>query len=190
MYARTSFRGAKTCKIGKKGMFLVILTNFWMDMMLKLRKTLAKTGSFELLRDVVVLEYFVYLFIHFVNVTWFGGQISWFWKLIQQGLQKTGLACTWQGLQSMGCCKLSAEGEYDIPILKVEQGLLKNWPQVCSRTCRACDVQSYAEGGDIGHTNFELHKGLFDGGTDTKLWKSSKRVSKNRRGLVTTGFFL
>ena len=24
MYARTSFRGAKTCKIGKKGMFLVI----------------------------------------------------------------------------------------------------------------------------------------------------------------------
>ena len=38
MYARTSFRGAKTCKIGKKGMFLVILTNFWMDMTLKLRK--------------------------------------------------------------------------------------------------------------------------------------------------------
>ena len=27
MYARTSFRGAKTCKIGKKGMFLIILTN-------------------------------------------------------------------------------------------------------------------------------------------------------------------
>ena len=26
MYARTSFRGAKTCKIGKKGVFLVILT--------------------------------------------------------------------------------------------------------------------------------------------------------------------
>ena len=24
MYARTSFRGAKTCKIGKKGMFLVM----------------------------------------------------------------------------------------------------------------------------------------------------------------------
>ena len=24
MYARTSFRGAKTCKIGKKGVFLVI----------------------------------------------------------------------------------------------------------------------------------------------------------------------
>ena len=35
MYARTSFRGAKTCKIGKKGMFLVILTNFGMDMTLK-----------------------------------------------------------------------------------------------------------------------------------------------------------
>ena len=43
MYARTSFRGAKTCKIGKKGVFLVILTNFWMDITLKLRKTLAKT---------------------------------------------------------------------------------------------------------------------------------------------------
>ena len=43
MYARTSFRGAKTCKIGKKGMFLIILTNFGMDMTLKLRKTHAKT---------------------------------------------------------------------------------------------------------------------------------------------------
>ena len=43
MYARTSFRGAKTCKIGKKGMFLVILTNFGMDTTLKLRKTHAKT---------------------------------------------------------------------------------------------------------------------------------------------------
>ena len=43
MYARTSFRGAKTCKIGKKGMFLVILTNFGMNMTLKLRKTHAKT---------------------------------------------------------------------------------------------------------------------------------------------------
>ena len=43
MYARTSFRGAKTCKIGKKGMFLVILTNSGMDMTLKLRKMHAKT---------------------------------------------------------------------------------------------------------------------------------------------------
>ena len=43
MYARISFRGAKTCKIRKKGMFLVILTNFGMDMTLKLRKTHAKT---------------------------------------------------------------------------------------------------------------------------------------------------
>ena len=33
MYARTSFRGAKTCKIRKKGVFLVILTNFGKDMM-------------------------------------------------------------------------------------------------------------------------------------------------------------
>ena len=39
MYTPTSFRGAKTCKIGKKCMFLVILTNFGMDMTLKLRKT-------------------------------------------------------------------------------------------------------------------------------------------------------
>ena len=43
MYARTSFRGAKTCKIGKKGMFLVILTNFGKDMTDKLRKAYAKT---------------------------------------------------------------------------------------------------------------------------------------------------
>ena len=33
MYARTSFRGAKTCKNGKKGVFLVILTNFGKEMM-------------------------------------------------------------------------------------------------------------------------------------------------------------
>ena len=42
MHTRTSFRGAKTCKIGKKGMFLVILTNFGKDVMDKLRKTHAK----------------------------------------------------------------------------------------------------------------------------------------------------
>ena len=43
MYARTSLRGAKTCKIGKKGCFLVILANFGKDMTHKLRKTHAKT---------------------------------------------------------------------------------------------------------------------------------------------------
>ena len=43
MYAHTSFRGAKMCTIGKKGMFLVILTNFGKDMTDKLRKTHAKT---------------------------------------------------------------------------------------------------------------------------------------------------
>ena len=43
MYARTSFRGAKTCKIGKKGVFLAILTSFGKDMADKLRKTHAKT---------------------------------------------------------------------------------------------------------------------------------------------------
>ena len=30
MYARTSFRGAKTCKIGKKGVFLILVSDkFW-----------------------------------------------------------------------------------------------------------------------------------------------------------------
>ena len=43
MYARTSFRDAKTCEIGKKGVFLVILTNFGKGMRDKLRKTHAKT---------------------------------------------------------------------------------------------------------------------------------------------------
>ena len=31
MYARTSFRDAKTCKIGQMGVFLAILTNFGKD---------------------------------------------------------------------------------------------------------------------------------------------------------------
>ena len=43
MYVRTSFRGVKTGKIGKKGVFLVILTNFGQDMTGKLRKMHAKT---------------------------------------------------------------------------------------------------------------------------------------------------
>ena len=42
MYVRTSFRGAKTCKIRKKGVFLVKLANFGKDMTDKLRKTHAK----------------------------------------------------------------------------------------------------------------------------------------------------
>ena len=42
VYVRTSFRGAKTCKIGK-GVFLVIVTNFGNDITNKLRKTHAKT---------------------------------------------------------------------------------------------------------------------------------------------------
>ena len=46
MYARTSFRDAKTCKMGKKGVFLVILTNSGNgnDMTVKLRKTHAKNA--------------------------------------------------------------------------------------------------------------------------------------------------
>ena len=43
MYARTSFGGLKTCKIGKKSVFLVIVRNFGKDMMDKLRIKHAKT---------------------------------------------------------------------------------------------------------------------------------------------------
>ena len=43
MYARTSFRGAKMFKIGRKGVFLVKVTNFGKDVTDKLRKTHAKT---------------------------------------------------------------------------------------------------------------------------------------------------
>ena len=44
LYACISFRGAKTCKIGKKkGVFLVIKTNFGNNMTGKLRKMHAQT---------------------------------------------------------------------------------------------------------------------------------------------------
>ena len=42
MHACTSFTGAKRAKLEKKGMFLVIVTNFGKDMADKLRKTHAK----------------------------------------------------------------------------------------------------------------------------------------------------
>ena len=42
MYECTSFRGEKTCKIGKTGVFLVIQTNFEKDMTGKLRKKACK----------------------------------------------------------------------------------------------------------------------------------------------------
>ena len=42
MYSGSSFRGAKTCRIGKKGMFLVILTNFGKNMTDKLQKYMQK----------------------------------------------------------------------------------------------------------------------------------------------------
>ena len=45
LYARTAFRGAKTCKIWKKGVFLVINTYFGKDMTDKLRKMLSKTHN-------------------------------------------------------------------------------------------------------------------------------------------------
>ena len=44
MYLRTSFRDAKTYKIGKKGAFLATMsTSFGKDMTGKLRKTHTKT---------------------------------------------------------------------------------------------------------------------------------------------------
>ena len=42
MYARTSFRGAKTCKIGKKGCVFGHITNFGKDMTDKLKKNACK----------------------------------------------------------------------------------------------------------------------------------------------------
>ena len=42
LYVRTSFRGAKTCKLEKKGVILVIKTNFGKNMTGKLRKMHAK----------------------------------------------------------------------------------------------------------------------------------------------------
>ena len=48
MYVRTSFKGAKNVQNWKKkkGVFLVILTNFGKDMMVKLRKTHAKKNTY------------------------------------------------------------------------------------------------------------------------------------------------
>ena len=43
LYARTSFRGAKTCENGKKGVFLITQKNFGKNMTGKLRKMYAKT---------------------------------------------------------------------------------------------------------------------------------------------------
>ena len=43
MYARTLFRGASTCKIGKKGVFSVIVSNFGKDMADILRKSMQKS---------------------------------------------------------------------------------------------------------------------------------------------------
>ena len=42
MCACTSLRGAETCKIGKNGVFLVILTNPGKDMMKNLEKRMQK----------------------------------------------------------------------------------------------------------------------------------------------------
>ena len=44
MYARTSFRGAKTCKIGKKGYVFGHMTNFGKDMTDKLKKNACKNA--------------------------------------------------------------------------------------------------------------------------------------------------
>ena len=77
----------------------------------------------------------------------------------------------------MECSKLLAEGGYGILILKVEQGLLK---KLASSERQGLNGKLLAEEG-IGHTNCELHKGLFDMGTDIKLWKSSKKSQKSAR---------
>ena len=78
----------------------------------------------------------------------------------------------------MGCSKLLAEGGYDILILKVEQGLLKKLAPSVRQDLQGMGCSKLLAEGGIGHTNFELHKGLFDRGTDTKLWKSSKKSQK------------
>ena len=57
MYARTSFRGAKTCKIGGKGVFFVILTYFGKDMTEKLRKNACKNAY---LGSIFMHENFVF----------------------------------------------------------------------------------------------------------------------------------
>ena len=77
----------------------------------------------------------------------------------------------------MECSKLLPEGGYGILILKGEQGLLK---KLASSVRQGLNGKLLAEEG-IGHTNCELHKGLFDMGTDIKLWKSSKKSQKSTR---------
>ena len=44
MYVRTSFRGAKTCRIGKKGVFLVMVTNFEKDINGQIKKNACKNA--------------------------------------------------------------------------------------------------------------------------------------------------
>ena len=54
MYARTSFRGAKTCKIGKKLYVFGHIDKFWKGYAHELRKTYAKTliyGLFSYLKN-------------------------------------------------------------------------------------------------------------------------------------------
>ena len=62
LYARTSFRGAKTCKIGKKGVFLVILDKFWKEPDRQIKKNACKNaylGSFFIPEKYVFRVLFV-----------------------------------------------------------------------------------------------------------------------------------
>ena len=90
-------------------------------------------------------------------------------------------------------------------ILKVEQDLQKNWPQVCDRAPTGhvmFKVVSWR--GGIGHTNFELHEGLSDIGLQIQSYgkvkkkqKQNKQTKKNKvfkktglawQGLQSMGF--
>ena len=77
MYARTSFRSAKTCKIGKKrGVFLVILKNFGKDMADKLEKRMQK-------HVFIAIGFVLFLFLFFSYLKIKGcvfGHIEKFWK--------------------------------------------------------------------------------------------------------------
>ena len=62
LYARTSFRGAKTCKIGKKGVFLVIQTNFGKNIDRQIKKNVCKNvylGSIFIPEKYVIRVLFV-----------------------------------------------------------------------------------------------------------------------------------
>ena len=55
LYARTSFRGAKTCKIGKKGCVFGHIDKFWKEHNMQIKKMHAKMhiyGLFSYLKNM------------------------------------------------------------------------------------------------------------------------------------------